>query len=154
MKNIIEYCVPYEISVHLKQKLFNEPCLGVYQKNFKEEIETRFFKINMGHKDLLSNFSDGIWVHYWEGSGRPNYFELEEVYLMPMYEQVIEWLDEKHKIRVDLTHADSNGNYKYTIWRWNYDNNIGKWEKVDYINSFYDKKERNRKAIEEALKLI
>ena len=106
MKNITDYCVPHNIAMTLKQKQFDEPCLGVYQYDFKGNIEIKFFQSGMGHKDLLSNFSDGRWVSYWSGSGRPEYFELEDVYLMPMYEQVVEWLDEKHKIRVDLIHLE------------------------------------------------
>jgi hypothetical protein len=125
MKNIIDYCVPHSIAMALKQKQFDEPCFAFYSEQ----------------KQLII--------------ARGDCFQSKDnCPTAPTFEQVIDCMDENHKIRVDLTHADSNGNYKYTIWRWNYDNNVGKWEKVDYINSFYDKNERNKKAIEAALKLI
>lgn len=151
MKNIF---VDSKIAKILKEKLFNEPCIGFYEY-WDIDKSIRFKKFSeMGHYDLFSSFDKGRYVIACPTSERPNYFELDGVYQRPLITQVIEWLDDAHKIRVDLTHANSNGAYKYTIWRWNFDNNVGNWEKIDYINSFTDKNERTNKAIESALKLI
>lgn len=139
MKNIKDYCVPYSIAIILKQKQFDYLSFCNYNPN-----GVLFWKFASASEDEDYTIS----IYDIINKQPEDYIEA------PTYEQVISWLDEKHKIRVDLTHADSNGNYKYTIWRWNYDNNIGKWEKIDYINSFYDKNERNKKAIEAALKII
>ncbi len=151
MKDIF---VDSKIAKILKEKLFDEPCIGFYEYHDLDK-SIRFKKFSeMGHQDLFSSFDKGRYTSYFVGEGRPKYFELEGVYQRPLISQVIDWLDDVHKIRVDLTHASSNGAYKYTIWKWSFDNNVGNWEKVDYINSFVDKKERNIKAIESALKLI
>jgi len=71
-----------------------------------------------------------------------------------LYQQVVDWFDNCFKIRIDLTHANSNGTYTFTIWKWNYDNSVGRWERIGHIGSFQDKIMRNNRAIEEALKLI
>jgi hypothetical protein len=49
---------------------------------------------------------------------------------------VQEWFRKVHKIKVDAKHATSNGTYKYTIWKWNYDNTVGDWERIGNFNSY------------------
>lgn len=120
--------VSYEIAKSLKEKGFNEPCFGYFDPLYKNLVI-----YNSGNNNLNSEMT---WVS------------------APKYEQVTNWFDDNHKIRIDFTHQTSNGAYKYTIWKWNFDNNVGQWEKVLYLNSFTDKIERNNKALEEALKLI
>lgn len=41
-----------------------------------------------------------------------------------------------HKIKVDVCHNDAVGNFKTTVWIWNYDNNIGKWQRIGHIQSY------------------
>ncbi len=126
MKQLQDLFVPYDLAVKIKQKGFNEECLKFYGDDKK-----------LYQDDNITN-----------STVNPDYCSA------PLYEQIINWLDDVHKIRVDLTHSNSNGAYKYSIWKWNFDNNAGNWEKADYINSFVDKNERTTKAIESALKLI
>ena len=129
-KEIDKQFVPYDLAIKLKYKGFDKPCLGYH---------------NIAYGDESLGFS--------RGSGHINTSD-KKFPSAPMYQQVIDWFDDNNKIRIDLTHATSNGAYKYTIWKWNYDNNVGQWEKVLYLNSFNDKIERNNKAISEALNLI
>lgn len=43
---------------------------------------------------------------------------------------------EKHMIRIDPQHNDAAGNFKVILWKWNWDNNVGKWERIGMIQSF------------------
>lgn len=120
--------VTYELALRLKEKGYNEKRIGVYlaEDNFKLEVG-------------LINYPKELYP---------------DAITAPLYQQIIDWFDDIHKIRIDLTHADSNGSYKFTLWKWNYDNNTGKWERIGFPFSYLDKIERTNKAIEEALKLI
>ena len=72
----------------------------------------------------------------------------------PLYQQVFNWLDTKHKIRIDLCHADSNGTYTFKIWTFHEPNNVGKWKRYSFIVSYDNYIDRNNAAILEAIKLI
>jgi Zn-dependent alcohol dehydrogenase len=76
--------------------------------------------------------------------------EDESIITSPIYEQVINWLDEKHKIRICLSTAKTSGKYRYDIIQFIED----KWQGDYNLSSFYTSTERNIKAINEAFELI
>lgn len=124
---------PYKLSIDLKANGFDGPCLG----RWKPESADRF--------EIYDADQEGY------------YNSENEEFVMcgaPIWEQVTNWFDDVHKIRIDLKHADSNGSYTFTIWIWNFDNTIGKWERFGFALSYFTRFERNTKAVEEALKLI
>jgi hypothetical protein len=53
------------------------------------------------------------------------------------WDDILKWFREEHKLKGDVKHAESNGGYTYTIWKWNFDNSIGKWERIGVINSWF-----------------
>ena len=55
---------------------------------------------------------------------------------VPLYQQAFRWFREKYKLKADIIHAKSNGGYTYTIWKWNFDNSIGNWERIGVVNSW------------------
>ena len=99
-----EQFVPYEIAKQLKQKGFNEYCLGLYQKN----------------KKLIYAKPNNVWNNFWtddeltgkitkpgnltftwkqeeidEERTKGNTFESCVGYAAPLWQQVIDWLDKK-----------------------------------------------------------
>ena len=71
MKNIF---VDSKIAKILKEKLFDEPCIGVYQyRELDKSMQFRKFS-EMGHKDLFSSFNKGRRTSCFVGEERPKYF--------------------------------------------------------------------------------
>ena len=80
--------------------------------------------------------------------------ERGDFYLAPTQSLLQKWLREEHMIKVIVNHADSNGTYNFTIWVWNHDNNIGKWERKQYLGTYIYYEEALEEGILNALKLV
>ena len=84
--------VPYELAVKLKEKGFDENCFGFYTENLKL-CSANLNNINRADKFYIS---------------------------APLYQQVIDWFREKHKIWLDIESAyswvDSRKNTEYVCW--------------------------------------
>jgi hypothetical protein len=63
------------------------------------------------------------------------------------------WLMEAHMIKALPVHSDT-GKFNYVIYRWNFDNNLGKWERLGHINSIDTHDLALLEGIHEALKLL
>ena len=63
------------------------------------------------------------------------------------------WFREKYKLKADVTHATSNGGYTYTIWKWNFDNTVGKWERIGVINSWFTYEEAELECLKKLIKI-
>ncbi len=63
------------------------------------------------------------------------------------------WLMNIHKIRVYPTHGVS-GEFNYQIYKWNYDNQIGKWQRIGHISSVSTYDEALELGLIHALNLI
>lgn len=125
MKSISDLFVPFELAVKLKEKEFTEPCLGWFPNSDTKKVE----------------FTPNVrWVHSEGGGNIP----------APIFEQVFDWLDKTHKIRISLGTAKTSGKYRFDILQFTED----KWQGDYNLTSFYDSRERNIKAIETALQLI
>lgn len=135
MKNIKDYCVPYNIAIILKQKQFDDLSFCNYNPNgvlfwkFKSASEDEDYTLDI--YDIVKQ-------------------QPEDYIEAPTYEQVINWLDEKHKIRICLSTAKTSGKYRYDIIQFIED----KWQGDYNLSSFYTSTERNIKSINEALELI
>ena len=68
--------VPYDIAVKLKEKGFDEECMGIWQK-----------------PDFLH-----LGTSYWEG------ITMKKRVRAPMYQQAVDWLREKHNINIGITY--------------------------------------------------
>lgn len=84
--------IPYDLSVKLKEKGFQEPCFGYYNKAFKKDalgfsfIEKHKFHKNSNDKSFPS---------------------------APTYDQVIDWFITKHKIQLKVVAMDFEGTVKW-----------------------------------------
>lgn len=120
--------VPYEIARQLKEKGFNEPCLASF---WNEEI-----KFHSGNK-LWSNTDH---IKFWEQA--TSLIPQKEIGLAaPLYQQVIDWFREKHRIHIQ------NDSLSYTISG----NSFKTVQSGIVYRSYY---EALTKAIEAALNLI
>lgn len=77
----------------------------------------------------------------------------EELYA-PTQALVCKWLRDVYKIRINPQHSDSTGYIKCIGWRWNYDNKVGKWEKLFIIHDMNTYEQAEKAGIIETLKLI
>lgn len=116
--------IPYIQALALKELEFDEPCFGYYS-------EKDFFI------DLPSN------IQYYT-----------ESIIAPTYSQAFKWFRDKHKLKADVLHATSNGGYTYTIWKWNFDNNVGKWERIGVINSWLTYEEAELECLKKLIKIV
>jgi len=113
--------IPYELAVIAKEKGFDEPCLGWYFK----KLDNKEFILCLGeaHKSNLKNTA----------------------ILSPLYQQIIDWFREKHKISVEPYSLLKTAKTFHTIYR------IQKLVYKGYRDFNY---KTLNKAIEEAFKLI
>ena len=75
--------VPLDIAMILKEKGFDEPCLGWYHQ--RTDSSSKLYIQEVHKKDLL----------YYDNS-----------VLVPLYQQVIDWFRENHKIWINVYHND------------------------------------------------
>lgn len=73
---------------------------------------------------------------------------------VPIYQQLIDWFRDTHKIKIDVCHSDAVGTTKVTLWRWNHDNNVGKWERIGIIQSYENYYDAARVGLEKAFELL
>lgn len=94
-----------------KEKGFNEICKAVYDSNGK----------------LTEGISD-----FWNCKRLyPNH----EWYAAPEHHVLQQWLMDNHKIRV-FPKQGASGNFNFEIYKWNYDNNLGIWERIGNVSSY------------------
>lgn len=100
-QGMVNLFVTYEIALLAKEYGFDEPCIGIYQRDFRGKEEIKLFR-DMGHYELFSNFTIGRWTSFSPNSKRPIYSELKDVALMPLYQQLVDWFREKHDLHISL----------------------------------------------------
>lgn len=88
--------VPFELAVKLKELGFDEPCLAHYIKNNQYRINKGKILLHVGRLDY-----DDIYKEY----------VLENV---PLYQQVFDWLREKHNLYVNIFNDPINSmNFRF-----------------------------------------
>jgi len=127
---ITDLFVPYELAVKLKEKGFSDECFAKY---LTTEIPENMFRFNsQGHP---MNYNSG---------------EFGRFVSAPLYQQVIDWFRETHRINI---HADSLGLISYYgfVGRIGNYSNAKKITEEEKMLTYY---EAMTKSIQEALKLI
>jgi len=117
--------VPYKIALELKEKGFNEPCLGFFKE---EKFHTCF-------------------------SFAYNQEEAEKFYKAisaPLYQQVMDWFREKHNIHLAVDFEYLTNKYDVMFQ----EKTKGRWERYTRYYASVTYNEALNKGIEEALKLI
>ena len=136
---------PYDISLTLKQKGFNEPCFGTY--GFNGEFSNELFLID----DIRNMFGEQL-----DAKDIRNGINGDDV-TAPLWDDVIEWLEEKHKIFFS-TNVDQTMEPKfcYSISQYTEPSQHEAIWITHVFNSdlFYTRKEARYEGIKHALTLI
>lgn len=151
MKNLF---VPYHIAKQLKEKGFNEPCLGTYltEKSIREG------KLYPAEKDVdvtpqydEDGYENFVIIKNSDCDGVPQYMSA------PMYQQILDWFEEKHRLYIETPmYVVDSGEYDgcYAFKSVIKDTENYK-EKIVFEEKEFPKRYKAlNKAIEEALKLI
>jgi hypothetical protein len=118
--------VPYQEALELKELGFDEPCF--------------------------------TW--YWDDIGLYNGLQLGNhnkslVYVSaPLYQQAFKWFREKHMIKGYISHSSSMGGYKVSIYKWNNDNNVGKWERLSPLGTFVSYEEAEISCLKKLIEIV
>lgn len=119
--------VPYELALELKELGFDEPCLAEI-----DQIECLQLK---GIRKL------------------PRGSMMYDVVEAPLFQQAFRWFRDNKKLRGDVQHNDANGSFKFYIWKWNFDNNIGKWQRISNIASYNTYEEAELECLRQLINL-
>lgn len=110
------------------------------------DIALKFKQLGFDEVCFRQSDVDGIM-----GLWRNCYFNSDDQVAIPLYQQAINWLEKEHHIRI-CTDTSITGKVKLTIYRWNFDNMVGRWERHGYIQTYNDIYDANKNGIHEALK--
>lgn len=127
--------VDFEESLKLKELGFDDECIATY-------------------------WADKLYVHGIQsletvkGSGLHNRNLPDRVITAPLYCQAFEWFRNTKMLKGYPTHAESNGTYKYVIWKWNHDNLLGKWEYITHVGTYNTYEEAQLKCLQELIKIV
>jgi hypothetical protein len=119
MKNLKDLFVSKEISVKLKEKGFNEPCMAVYRNN-----DLYFDTVMSGYASDISDFSSNESLNdnsnYWISA--------------PLYSQVEEWIFKNHALLISHRAINKEEMF-YSLFEFNEDGrnclmNVSTIEKV------------------------
>lgn len=149
MKNLF---VPYEIAVLAKEKGFNDPCL-----QFFKDIDGKIYLSDNDSIPGCNSIEIEINAPFYNFDGFPLYDT--KLVSAPLYQQIIDWFREKHKIEVFARPYLSSQNitkYFPCAIRKIKDEYGIKWEDDIFYNKpkTYSYYQSLNKAIKEALKLI
>lgn len=147
--------VSYELSLLAKEKGFDEPCLGHYQDNIE------MFTHNSIKGKLNLGFLGQCKSEPYDWNNVPNWgVKTQKFYSAPLYQQLVDWFREKHKLHLDVTFREVKGNIVSGINSVYFDIEIymlsgGDAHKIykfsEYSDNYY---ETLTKAIEQAFLLI
>lgn len=116
MNNLENDFLPYELTLALNELGYNKPTIF-----FDNQLLYRNGKFCQANQDAIDMFKD------WG----------DELVIALTFSQAFKFFRDRFKLKGDVTHAISNGKFTYTIWKWNFDNNIGEWERIGIINSWF-----------------
>lgn len=130
--------IPYDEALALKELGFDTICFAYYDKHQK------FFP--MGTVCGPDSIRFGAFVPSIQKGAS------DTLVAAPLYQQVFRFFREKYFLKGDVTHASSNGSFNYTVWKWNFDNQVGRWQRISVICTYntYDEAQLTclRKLIE------
>jgi len=118
MKNLF---IPYKLTVIAKEKGFNEPCLCIWEKKNIYSVQMPSYASGLLFKSIINSEVGN------------------KTYTAPLYQQIVDWFREKHKIKIVENP------------------NTGGWDIYNYDGFEYHLRRQLgdiNEAIEEAFKLI
>jgi len=132
--------IPQVLALTVKGKGFNELCLAKWNIQIKGE----------SIPDFHYNYErEGLWFNHngKDVSGLNGNDGREFLWSAPMYQQVVDWLREKHNLLISIL-PTTFGKYCFDIYK--HRNNLV-YQSIEVFENYY---EALNKSIEEALRLI
>ena len=143
-----EQFVPYEIAILLKEKGFTDECMASYQISLTaQENEEDGFSGSFGWEKGEVNFNKGYFVNCAPYCDFSNKSWLSCA--APLWQQVIDWLREKHSVDIMIRQTELKGRSYYKITKIETEDKIKGYS--NFCKSTY---EARQAAIEHALTLI
>jgi hypothetical protein len=140
--------VPYDIALELQNIGFNEPCLAGYQKTEVGSpiLVIPFLRSINGNIDIdkINNFTNS-----YIKNRKADYY-----CTAPLFQQVFEFFRNTYTLKGEIVHTTSTGKYAYTIWKWNFDNHIGKHERIGVINSWFKHEDASLECIRHLIDIV
>ena len=118
-KGLNHQFVSLEIAKKLRDVLFHDVCFAYYDCCGTDVV-------------IIHVAERGIYNTDWTDEQIKNGVE---GYGAALIQQVIDWLEDLHKIRI-TTNITEHGTVKPVLYRWNFDNKVGKWERISSIQTF------------------
>ena len=148
MSEIKDLFVPYEIALQLKEKGFDEPCFGIFLNEYSNNPG---YLYSREERNICNEEIDeegniiGVFVTY------SNSKIFEQYTTAPLYQQVIDWFREIHKL--DISHTVGFPlSYSFHVQDLDREQKYWNFNGPEQVHKHYY--EGLNKAIEEALKLI
>jgi len=147
--------IPYEQALALRELGFDEPCFTTY--DHVRRLRNPFDYAKSEYDEVLPYIEDTEeWIHnsnltLFNFNGAPALFV--QFIAAPLWQQAFDWFRKKHMIKGEVIHADSNGSSKFTIWKWNFDNVVGKWERIPNIVTFNTWEEAELECLKKLIEL-
>jgi hypothetical protein len=129
--------LPRSESLEVKDLGFNEPCFGFYLGGYK-----------------VCLFETTPWNERTNGRFITQFTEEDRHCTAPLHAQVFKWFRDEHKLKGEVVHSNANGSHKFTIWKWNFDNNVGLWERIGNIGTYDSHEEAQIMCIRKLIELI
>jgi hypothetical protein len=147
VNNQLTYVCP-KIAEDLKILGFDWLCMSCYIISDDEDDPNRVW-IYTEFDDYEHPYSDIKYVDFNHQKG--DYCE----YIMsaPKQASVVNWFDVIHKIRIFAKQSPS-GLYNYEIYKWNYDNKEGIWERIGNVTHFETRELAEEAGIKKAIEIL
>ena len=134
---------PFEIALQLKELGFNEPCLGYWSLDMVGDT-IPYFRYN-NTVNMAESVNEDLWYNH-------NELKKDYIWSAPLWQQVINFLEEEHYIKIDWNKGNYPTNYYpvvteyYPVKEHDFKHSTSHW--VD------TKEEALAKAFEEAITII
>lgn len=145
---MIEKFLPFELSKKFKEFGFDEDCFGYWENNTLDP-ECPKLIINFNNLKLTEEQQKrpGLYKTEYKNSSLAQW-----AIAAPLIDDAVEWLERSHKIKITSEHQDLNGMWYSYIWTFPVPNNIGKWERMNIVQSFQYRRDAILNSIEQAFK--
>lgn len=145
--------IPYEEALALKKLGFDELCIASYddEGQFKDPFD--YISDDGGYLTNSSLMDPNNFNAYSNPRLLKEYLD-KPFTAAPLYQQAFRWFREKYMLKGDVNHADSNGSNKITIWKWNYDNNVGAWERLTIIGTYTTYEKAELECLKQLIKIV
>lgn len=143
-----EFFIPLDLSKKFKEFGFDGDCFGYWENNTLDP-ECPKLIINFNNLQLTDEQQKRPGLYK---TGYKNSSLAQWAIAAPLIDDAVEWLEMNHKIKITAEHQDLNGMWYSYIWIFSEPNDVGKWEKMNIVQSFQHRREAILNSIDQVFK--